>query len=469
MILEAIVDLVLLKSAADAKRRTEMIRTYRTLDDLHGAIVDLGFSISRSGLYLRLLPKNSSTTEGKRHIRTVPVKLCKSQMDGHKKHPDGFFCTSTIRNVESLASILGPNQVIFLSQDDKAKVPIGLTAANKQAPLMMHLEYRVRLPDHDWVIAPKHKLTPSVYSAMVIKEHGLGAPDAITYSGPTYPKVILFAVKHFIDNDLDAIFVMTNAPGRSAYNRVERKMAPLSAQLAGLILPSDTFGTHLNGRGVTEDKNLELKNFRAAGEVLAKVWSSLIIDDFEVIAEFKEPKEDSKLPSQPDSHWYSVHVRESQYALQIVKYVKNVKPTDQFLPLFQNLALKIGRPTPSKTNVVPYDMFCPSVLADLPARICDVCGLYFASKKSVDHHSKAVHGNARQRRNEGSRSICAKGRRGKEILCLVQDNQTGGEDVEWMDETDVDVDVPGEVFESSCNAEIQPANEWAKNEFTADD
>ncbi|XP_062560330.1 uncharacterized protein LOC134224782 [Armigeres subalbatus] len=343
---------------------------------------------------------------------------------------------------------------------------------------------------------------------MVIKEHGLGAPDAITYSGPTYPKVILFAVKHFIDNDLDAIFVMTNAPGRSAYNRVERKMAPLSAQLAGLILPSDTFGTHLNGRGVTEDKNLELKNFRAAGEVLAKVWSSLIIDDFEVIAEFKEPKEDSKLPSQPDSHWYSVHVRESQYALQIVKCnnracckplrsnilnilpdrflpspcpliqtsdgllipdVKNVKPTDQFLPLFQNLALKIGRPTPSKTNVVPYDMFCPSVLADLPARICDVCGLYFASKKSVDHHSKAVHGNARQRRNEGSRSICAKGRRGKEILCLVQDNQTGGEDVEWMDETDVDVDVPGEVFESSCNAEIQPANEWAKNEFTADD
>lgn len=119
-------------------------------------------------------------------------------MDGHKKHPDGFFCTSTIRNVESLASILGPNQVIFLSQDDKAKVPIGLTAANKQAPLMMHLEYRVRLPDHDWVIAPKHKLTPSVYSAMVIKEHGLGAPDAITYSGPTY--VAIRSQKHSVSN-----------------------------------------------------------------------------------------------------------------------------------------------------------------------------------------------------------------------------------------------------------------------------
>ena len=49
--------------------------------------------------------------------------------------------------LETLASILGPNQVFFLSQDDKARVPIGLTAANKQASLLMHVEYRVSLPD----------------------------------------------------------------------------------------------------------------------------------------------------------------------------------------------------------------------------------------------------------------------------------------------------------------------------------
>ena len=30
--------------------------------------------------------------------------------------------------------ILGPREVCLLSQDDKARVPIGTTAANKQAP-----------------------------------------------------------------------------------------------------------------------------------------------------------------------------------------------------------------------------------------------------------------------------------------------------------------------------------------------
>ena len=32
--------------------------------------------------------------------------------------------------------------MFLLSQDDKARVPLGTTAANKQAPIMMHLEYR---------------------------------------------------------------------------------------------------------------------------------------------------------------------------------------------------------------------------------------------------------------------------------------------------------------------------------------
>jgi hypothetical protein len=35
----------------------------------------------------------------------------------------------------------------------------------------MHVEYRVTLPDHDWVIAGKHKLTPSVYAGIDIKEN----------------------------------------------------------------------------------------------------------------------------------------------------------------------------------------------------------------------------------------------------------------------------------------------------------
>ena len=96
------------------------------------------------------------------------------------------FCTSTIHRLEELASICGPDFVCFLSQDDKCRVPIGLTAANKQAPLLMHVEYRVRLPDHDWVVAARHKLIPSVYAGVIIQPNGLGRAEAVGYSGPTY-------------------------------------------------------------------------------------------------------------------------------------------------------------------------------------------------------------------------------------------------------------------------------------------
>ncbi|CAB0045222.1 unnamed protein product, partial [Trichogramma brassicae] len=69
---------------------------------------------------------------------------------------------------------------------DKARVKIGLTAANKQSSRLMHLDYRVKLPDHDWVIASKHTLIPSVYAGIQIKQNSSGSPENVTYSGPTY-------------------------------------------------------------------------------------------------------------------------------------------------------------------------------------------------------------------------------------------------------------------------------------------
>ena len=95
---------------------------------------------NRSATYLRLLPRRSNSTEGIRHILTAPVKLTRAQQDIHRNHIDGLFATTSIRYLESLASFLGPQQVFFLSQDDKARVPIGITAAHKQAPILMHME-----------------------------------------------------------------------------------------------------------------------------------------------------------------------------------------------------------------------------------------------------------------------------------------------------------------------------------------
>ena len=219
-----------------------------------------------------------------------------------------------MEHVEELTSLLGPALTLFIGQDDKAHVPIGITAANKQAPLLMSVKHRVQLPDHDFVIATKHKLTPTVIGLCEIKDTPLADRKAVKYASPTLIKVK--SVKHkpsnaavqiealdemlkteklskledgsktpililtrdgndrprfpttrntlasiFKEHNLDLIFCVYSAAGLSGYHFIERRMAPLIAALAGVVLPHDQFGSHLDDPGKTTDADLERKNF----------------------------------------------------------------------------------------------------------------------------------------------------------------------------------------------------------------
>ena len=144
-----------------------------------------GYSLKKSSVYLRLLPRNSITKEGKRHVTTAPVKLISAKNSKHQNHLCTNFAKAIINALEELAGLLGPREATFHSQDDKAKVPIGITATSTQAPLLMHMEYKVILPDHDNVVPSQRKLIPSVTGDMQVRENGFSG-DAVTYSGPTY-------------------------------------------------------------------------------------------------------------------------------------------------------------------------------------------------------------------------------------------------------------------------------------------
>ena len=341
-LLQIIEEIAKVGGASDDKRRTETIRPCLTLDDLREKIRQRGYDIKRTTLYYRLLPHRAKSIDGRRHVHTVPVRLRRAQNDEHGKHEDGHFATATIRYIKDLASVFGNDCVFYLSQDDKCKVPLGLPAARVQAPMLMHLDYRIRLPDHDWTVAPRHQLTPSVYAACLLSEDG-----DLGYSGPTYiairsakhdlssaeshatdfdklvglkefekvardehgnvkpiviitvdggpdenprfPKTLVASIRKFKKYNLDAMFVLTHAPGQSAYNIVERRMAPLSHDLAGLILPYDHFGSHLNDSGVTTNVDLEKLNFRKAGQILAETWNQSVIDSFPCVAEYINP------------------------------------------------------------------------------------------------------------------------------------------------------------------------------------
>ena len=261
----------------------------------------------------------------------------------------------------------------------------------------MHMEYKVILPDHDYVVASQLKLIPSVIGDMQVRENDFSG-DAVTYSGPTYcairsakhsgssayhhlqdmkrirlldifdgsfksngeakpvmivtvdggpdenpryTKTIEYAIDYFLSQDLDAFFLATNVPTRSAFNRVECRMVKFSQELSGVVLPYDNFGSHLNAKGETIDKELEKRNFGYAGEILAKIWSGMISDGHPVLAELISEEADQEVIKKYEER-KSKHVRESQYVLQIVKCKDSkccspfrssyLKVKDRFLP-----------------------------------------------------------------------------------------------------------------------------------------
>ena len=142
-----------------------------TLDDLLSELKNIGFLISRSATYLRLLPGRGNTSEGYQHVQTVPVKLIRPENNLPKKNKDRMFAKSYMDNLINVCKFFGPQSVLFLSNDDKAGVLLGLAAASLQAPILMHMEYEVRLPDHNFLVGSRHVLIPSVYGVCEIKEN----------------------------------------------------------------------------------------------------------------------------------------------------------------------------------------------------------------------------------------------------------------------------------------------------------
>lgn len=94
-------------AGANAKRQSDELRCIKTLSQLTEELKKKGFSISRTGTYLRLLPHRSSSIEGKRHVTTVPVKLLRAQNDAHSKHIDQHFAAATLKRLDEVASLLG--------------------------------------------------------------------------------------------------------------------------------------------------------------------------------------------------------------------------------------------------------------------------------------------------------------------------------------------------------------------------
>src|SRR3954447_24700774 len=284
--------------------------------------------MARTTLNNYLLPHQSNSIAAKAHHHPAWVAVAGVSRTETRDHPDGHYCLASVKYAKQFATIFAEKSVV-ISQDDKAKIGLGVPAVGRTFHTLQSVHEPVCVADHDFPAGSEQKLVPSVYLMIkpsesndelrtgqlaifirrqwsfgtsslthmqdlesltlnpeyddVFKTNGEirpiwvllvnGGPD----ENPRHLKNIKTYCQLFQKFDLDYLTVRTHAPGQFKYNPVERGMATLSGKLAGITLPTDHFGTHLNTQGKVIDPELALQNFRYAGESLCDIWSRDLI------------------------------------------------------------------------------------------------------------------------------------------------------------------------------------------------
>ncbi|CAB4473969.1 unnamed protein product [Rhizophagus irregularis] len=362
--------------AADHKRHKEVIKV-QTIKHLREKMEEnYGIYMANSTTQNYLQPRHSNTKEAKRHHHPAQIRLAAVGRNEMSDHVDEHYCLASIKGIKSFASAFSQN-VVLISQDDKAKVPLGIAAVGKTFKAIQMVNEPVSVPDHDFPKGSKHKLIPSVYlvinpdntndslrsgkmrifvrpeyflgtscethmvDLMTITEeepfheftHHEGAIKPIwcllTDGGPDEnPRFLANILKYlliFKKLDLDYLSVRTHAPGQSAYNPVERSMASLSGKLAGIVLNAFNYGNHLgnmNGQANTViDKELGRKNFKHAGEHLCDLWSRDPINGQPVISTYIEEHDDTIFSNvqEEEWEWINQHSQICKYSLDLRK------------------------------------------------------------------------------------------------------------------------------------------------------
>lgn len=83
----------------------------------------------------------------------------------------------------------------------------------------------------------------------------------------------------------------------------------LSRELAGLILPHDHFGSHLDDRGCTINDDFEKSNFEFDEKALVEVWNTMNSREHPVRTSYVNSGE-HELPLEPQIKRYFDHVQE---------------------------------------------------------------------------------------------------------------------------------------------------------------
>ncbi|CAF4111571.1 unnamed protein product [Rotaria sordida] len=217
-------------------------------------------------------------------------------------------------------------------------------------------------------------------------------------------------------------------------------MAPLSHDLAGLILPHYYFGSHLNESGVTVHVDLEKLNFRKAGQILAERWNQSVIDGFPCVAEYINPsattdderrqidvkivmdellrkicaeeeaeegyefrvrasdeyyQENARasrenIGEQPkydiDEYWSPVPFERTPYGIRMAE--RDYQRGQFYGLLFQRTQYHGVVIQHTQNEMLPFDYCCSSVKKELKKRTCRICNQYIPAAYRMKNHYK---------------------------------------------------------------------------------
>ncbi len=116
------------------------------------------------------------------------------------------------------------------------------------------------------------------------------------------------------------------------------------------------------------------------------------------------------------------------------------------------LSLNVNRELlPRSTRVFkafPYDLYNPSLQSQLLERICKHCFLYFASMVMLKNHMR-IHKKDRYdipvEIQTRIRPIRVAAKRQRELMVIIANRENGPEDVEWIEEDELSIDLSGRI------------------------
>src|SRR5204863_2818790 len=98
----------------------------------------------------------------KAHHHLANIAIASVSRDEKKEHLNEHYCLASVKGAKQFAALF-PSHSIIISQDDKAKVPLGIPAVGRTFQTIQSSREPVTLPDHDFPIGMQQKLIPSVY------------------------------------------------------------------------------------------------------------------------------------------------------------------------------------------------------------------------------------------------------------------------------------------------------------------